>query len=89
MLLTLVGDLKQYIGDKGYSNSKITIETLSNAFIELVNSLENININKINLDNTKDFNNQILNYENCEKNRYMLSLLLISFIDLGIIEINI
>ena len=43
-------DLKQYIGDKGYSNSKITIETLSNAFIELVNSLENININKINLD---------------------------------------
>lgn len=80
--------LKQYIGDNMYDNHKMSIDTLSNAFLELINSLEKIDVNKINLDNTKEFNTDIFSYEQSVNNRYMLSLLLISFVDLGIIEIE-
>lgn len=80
--------LKQYIGDNKYDNHKMSIDTLSNAFLELVSSLENINANKINLDNMKNFNTTIFNYEQLVNNQYMLSLLLISLVDLGIIEIE-
>lgn len=80
--------LKQYIGDNMYDNHNMSIDTLSNAFLELINSLEKIDVNKINLDNTKEFNTDIFNYEQSVNNRYMLSLLLISFVDLGIIEIE-
>ena len=66
----------------------MSIDTLSNAFLELVSSLENINANKINLDNMKDFNTTLFNYEQLVNNQYMLSLLLISLVDLGIIEIE-
>ena len=79
--------LKEYINDKQYGNHKMSIETSSNAFMELVNSLVNIEINKINLDNVKKFNDKIFSYEQTKNNKYMLSLLLISFLDLGIIEI--
>ena len=78
--------LKEYINDKHYDNHKMSIKTLSNAFKELVNSLININVNTINLDNTREFNNKVFDYEQIKDNKYMLSLLLISFIDLGIIE---
>ena len=80
--------LKQYIGDNMYDNHKMSIDTLSNAFLELINSLEKIDVSKINLDNTKEFNTDIFNYEQSVNNQYMLSLLLISFVDLGIIEIE-
>lgn len=80
--------LKQYIGDNMYDNHKMSIDTLSNAFFELINSLEKIDVKEINLDNTKEFNTDIFNYEQSVKNQYMLSLLLISFVDLGIIEIE-
>ena len=66
----------------------MSIDTLSNAFLELINSLQKINVNEINLDNTKEFNMDIFNYEQSVSNQYMLSLLLISFVDLGIIEIE-
>ena len=66
----------------------MSIDTLSNAFLELINSLQKIDVNKINLDNTKEFNTDIFNYEQSVSNQYMLSLLLISFVDLGIIEIE-
>ena len=79
--------LKEYINDNHYDNHKISIKTVSNAFKELVNSLKNINVNTINLDNTQEFNNKVFKYEQIKDNKYMLSLLLISFIDLGIIEI--
>lgn len=79
--------LKEYINDKHYDNHKMSIKTLSNSFIELVNSLKEIDANKINLDNIQEFNNKIFEYEQAKNNRYMLSLLLISFVDLGIIEI--
>ncbi|MBR0427739.1 MAG: hypothetical protein IJK18_06040 [Clostridia bacterium] len=80
--------LKEYIDDKKYLNNKMSIDTLSNAFLELINSLEKINVKEINLDNTREFNTDIFNYEQSLNNRYMLSLLLISFVDLGIIEIE-
>lgn len=80
--------LKKYIDDKKYTDSKLNIRSIENAFIEMINSLENIKINKINLDDVKEFNAKILNYEVTNKRQYMLSLLLISFIDLGIIEMR-
>ena len=80
--------LKEYIADSKYDNHKMTINTLSNAFLELIKSLENIDANKIDLDNTKEFNTKIFNYEQSVNNQYMLSLLLISFVDLGIIEVE-
>lgn len=79
--------LKKYIGDKKYDDSKISIHTLTNAFIEMVKSLEKINCDKVNLDNTEEFNSKIFEYELENNKQYMLSLLLISFADLGIIEI--
>lgn len=79
--------LKEYINDKRkYNNNKMSINTLSNAFNELVKSLCKIGIDRVNLDDVKEFNNQIYEYEQLHNNQYMLSLLLISFIDLGIIE---
>ena len=81
-------NLKQYIGDKMYDNHKMSIDTLSNAFLELINSLQKIDVKKINLDNIKEFNTDIFDYEQSVSNQYMLSLLLISFVDLGIIEIE-
>ncbi len=81
-------NLKQYIGDNMYYDNKMSIDTLSNAYLELINSLQKINVNEINLDNTKEFNMDIFNYEQSVSNQYMLSLLLISFVDLGIIEIE-
>lgn len=79
--------LKQYINDNKYDDSKLSIKTLNNAFIEMIKSLNNININKINLDNVADFNSKVFDFEILNKKQYMLSLLLISFVDLGIIEI--
>lgn len=79
--------LKEYINDKRkYNNNNMSINTLSNAFDELVKSLCKIGIDRVNLDDTRDFNNEIYEYEQLHNNQYMLSLLLISFVDLGIIE---
>lgn len=80
--------LKEYIDDNKYYNEKMSIETLVNAFNELINSLDNIDINidEINLDDVKDFNTNIFKYEKNHSNQYIVSLLLISFLDLGIIE---
>lgn len=79
--------LKEYINSNHYDDHKMSIETLSNAFYELIDSLHRIDIENINLDDTTKFNTEIFNYEQKNNNQYLLSLLLISFIDLGIIEI--
>lgn len=78
--------LKEYIGVNKYDNHKMSLETMKNAFNELVKSLERIGINQIDLDNTTEFNSSVFKYEKENNNQYMLSLLLISFVDLGIIE---
>jgi len=79
--------LKRYINDKKYVDAKLSIQTIKNACNEMIKSLEKIGINKINLDNTAQFNEDIFEYEKMHHKQYMLSLLLISFIELGIIEI--
>lgn len=79
--------LKEYISNNGYENGKLSEDTLKNAFSEMVESLKRIDVDKVNLDNTAEFNEKIFDFEVNSQNRYMLSLLLVSFIDLGIIEI--
>ena len=78
--------LKSYIGSKKYDDYKISIDTLTNAFIEMIRSLKKIDIQQINLDDLKECNSKVFDYELKNSKRYMLSLILISFIDLGIIE---
>ena len=80
--------LKRYINDKKYDDSKLNEKSIENAFKEMINSLRYIKIDKINLDDISDFNKEIFEYEITSKRQYMLSLLLISFIDLGIIEMD-
>jgi len=80
--------LKRYINDKKYDDSKLNEQSIENAFKEMINSLRYIKIDKINLDDMSDFNKEIFEYEIISKRQYMLSLLLISFIDLGIIEMD-
>ena len=80
--------LKRYINDKKYDDSKLNEKSIENAFKEMINSLSYIKIDKINLDDISDFNKEIFEYEITSKRQYMLSLLLISFIDLGIIEMD-
>lgn len=80
--------LKRYINDKKYDDSKLNEKSIENAFKEMINSLSYIKIDKINLDDISDFNKEIFEYEIISKKQYMLSLLLISFIDLGIIEMD-
>lgn len=80
--------LKKYISDNKYDDSKLSKDTVENAFYEMIESLNQIGLNKINLDNTAEFNEKIFDYEIKNKKQYMLSLLLISFIDLGIVEIQ-
>ncbi|MBP3255294.1 MAG: hypothetical protein J6M60_02240 [Clostridia bacterium] len=81
-------DVKRYIKNNNYDYNKITENSLINAFNEMVTSLEKIHIHRVNLDNIEEFNQNIFNYEVLNKYKYLLSLLLISFIDLGIIEIE-
>lgn len=80
--------LKKYISDNKYDDCKLSEETIKNAFLEMVESLKRIDIDRINLDNTAEFNDKVFKFEIANKKEYMLSLLLISFIDLGIITIN-
>ena len=85
----LSGDMELHaIYDYHYDNERISIETLMNAFNELAKSLDNIdeNISEINLDDIRVFNKNVFEKEKRYNNQYMLSLLLISFVDLGIIE---
>ena len=52
----------------------------------MIRSLKKIDIQQINLDDLKECNSKVFDYELKNSKRYMLSLILISFIDLGIIE---
>lgn len=80
--------LKQYVYDCKYNDKDLSTKTIKNAFCEMIKSLRKINIDKINLDNTAEFNNEIFKFETENNKQYMLSLLLVSFLDLGIIEIS-
>jgi len=81
-------DVKQYINDKKYNDNKLSIDTLNNAFVEMVKSIMHLDISKIDIDNFKETNETIYLKEIKENNNILLSLLLMSFIDLGIVELE-
>ncbi len=95
MLVNMFGNAREPSKENEYDSiggmlllSYPSIETLMNAFNELAKSLDNIdeNISEINLDDIRVFNKNVFEKEKRYNNQYMLSLLLISFVDLGIIE---
>lgn len=53
--------LKKYIDTNKYDNAKMSIETLLNSFNELTKSLINIHIEKLNIDDVTQFNQNIFN----------------------------
>ena len=78
--------IKEYINSKKYNDNKIKIDTLYNALKEMINSLLNANINDVNLDDLSKLNKELYEYEKLNDFKYIISLLLISFLDLGIFE---
>ena len=63
--------LKSYIGSKKYDDHKISIDTLTNAFIEMIRSLKKIDIQQINLDDLKECNSKVFDYELKNSKRYI------------------
>lgn len=84
-------DLKTFLHDKGINHQKITEDTLISATEELFKSFSAIGIDNYDIDNFGDCNMDIFNYEenvfSKEKLYQALSLVCISLIDLGLIEI--
>jgi len=81
-------DIKQYISNKKYNDNQLNMETLNNAFVEMIRTIMELDIVEFDIDNFKDTNEDIFAKEIKEKKNILLSLLLMSFIDLGIIEIE-
>jgi len=81
-------DIKQYINNKKYNDNKLSIDTLSNSFIEMIKSVLHLGISEIDIDNFQTANEEIYFKQIKENINILLSLLLISFIDLGIIELD-
>lgn len=83
--------LKQYLQECKINHSHITEDTLKHAVRELFKALTVINIEKLDVDAFGESNMQIFKYEeneyHCEKLYKALSLLCISLVDLGIIDI--
>jgi len=80
--------LKQYTGDNQYDFARMNITTLKSAFEEMIKSIMYLGVNDIDVDNFKDANVKIFEKEQEKNNKVLLSLLLVSLMDLGIIEIE-
>lgn len=85
-------ELKQYLNDKNISYQKINGETFKAAVGEMIKALNLIGIDEYDLDNFKDTNLNIFNYqeENYKKNKKykLLSLICLALIDLGLVTIE-
>lgn len=85
-------DLKQKLNTLKYFPNNINEETLKFAVSELLKSFNQMNINNYNLDDFSNCNMDIFNFEeeNYSNNKMyrILSLLCISLLDLGILEIS-
>ncbi len=84
--------LKKHLQDCGINHNRISEDTLINATKELLSSLNKIEIDKLDVDdfcasNMKIFEHEELEYERNQVYR-ALSLLAISLIDLGVVEID-
>lgn len=91
-LFALGDDLKRHLDSKHYNHQRISDETLAFATKELFDSFCKMNVENFDIDNFGDCNNSIFEYqEECfsKENAYhILSLLCISLVDLGLIEIE-
>lgn len=85
-------DIKKYLHDNGYNQQHISDKTLLDATKELMVACEKMNVLELNVDEFQVCNKKIYNYEEYEyfeSELYrILSLLCISFIDLGLLEIE-
>ncbi len=85
-------DIKKYFHDNGYNQQHISDKTLLDATKELMVACEKMNVLELNVDEFQVCNKKIYNYEEYEyfeSELYrILSLLCISFIDLGLLEIE-
>ena len=85
-------ELKRFLNANGINQNNICEETIDFALNELVNALNNINIGSIDLDNFGQRNIEVFDYqEEClsrEGTFHSLSLLCISLLDLGLMEIE-
>ena len=88
----LGNDLKSYLNAKKLNHSGIDERTLGNAASELMNSLKTIGADDFDVDNFYESNYKIFSYEESvyekESVYRALSLLCISLLDLGLIEID-
>lgn len=85
-------NLKDFLDNEKINQSKISLESLSFATKELINALKSINLYPFDIDNFCSTNVQIFDYEEdlyANENVYQaLSLICLSLIDLGLIEIK-
>ena len=85
-------ELKQYLESKKFNQSKIDETKLEFAVVNLVKSVSFISDSHLDVDNFKELNNKFFDFEEnlfSKENVYnCLSLLAISLIDLGLIEIE-
>lgn len=85
-------NLKKLLNDKNISYQKINKDTLKLAVQEMYKALERLDLHEYDLDDFKDTNLKVFNYEeDCYKinKKYrLLSLLCIALIDLGLITIE-
>ena len=86
-------EIKKYVNENRYKNIEYKcLIDYANQFIKILNEKFSMNMSDINLDNLYEFNNNIFLVEedNFHKNKYYitLSLVIISLLDLGIIEIE-
>lgn len=84
--------LKQYLHEHSINQQKISEDTLIQALKELLRSFEIMDISEFNIDTFGRYNRDIFDYEESEydlKGAYRaLSLVCISLIDLGLLEIE-
>lgn len=88
----LGSEVKRFLGSKHWANQQINKESVINAVKEMFYALEQIGMSGFDLDNCKECNKVIYDYEMqfySENNTFkLLSLLCVALIDLGLIEID-
>lgn len=88
----LGSEVKKYLSTKNWTNQRINESGLENSVKEMLLAMDKIGINSFDLDNFKQCNKDIYDYEEDfyseNKTFKLISLVCIALIDLGLIEIN-
>ena len=89
---SLGSELKQFLHNKNINHQQVSAETLLSATNEMVDAFGVIGVDTYNLDNFRNCNMTIFNYEEdtyeIETAYRALSLVCISLIDLGLVEVE-